>query len=114
MIIVAKSQKTNKVMPILRSIFHLPSIKQPIRITIETSKIPDQYEIPALFILITELGLTITVEKNHGNPKQNNKSKILLPIEFEMAISAVPFFVIIIVDMTLYDLNYLILNFFLN
>ena len=70
--------------------------------------------IPALCIAIDDFELTIAVEKNHGKPKHINKSNMLLPIEFDMAMSAVPRLVIIIVAIILsnrsYGLNFLLIT----
>ena len=42
------------------------------------------------FILTVEPGLTIAVFRNHGNESPRSISNILLPTQFETAISPIP------------------------
>jgi hypothetical protein len=91
-IMVNKHQNRSKIVPNRLLIFHFAIKKQTTSITIETNKIKTQYVIPPPFIFTIEFELMNTVEKNHGKPIQKSKSNILLPIEFDMTISADPFF----------------------
>ena len=57
-----------------------------------------EYVSPLEYIFTNELGSIITVEMNHGRAKHIRISNMLLPIEFEIAMSPLPFLVTIIPD----------------